>query len=60
VYTRHELDHVRVSLSVNHLNIGRILFLKLLLQVTAPMLILAKRVDLIDQAFQLNVGKPIH
>lgn len=55
----HQLHHMGMSFTENHLNICRISFFKFLLKISTSMLIFAKSVDFVDQGFELNIGKSI-
>lgn len=59
-WIRHELDDVLVGLHPNHVNMFGVALLKLLLEVSTSMLILAKCVDLPAKRFQGSVRKAVH
>jgi hypothetical protein len=56
----HELNNMLVGLKPDHVNMVWVSLLKLLLEVAAPVLVLAEGVDLTTKGLQGDVGKSVH
>jgi hypothetical protein len=56
----HQLHNMLIGLKPNHVHLLRVAILKLLLKVTATVLILTKSIDLTTKLLELHVGKSVH